>query len=116
MDSTPGRGIWEEVEQRRLEADRMLVLCSSESLLRDGVLKEIERQVDEDPTKIIPVSLDETWRQPGFHVVRGGADLKPFLLRQTLADFGNESRYAESLERLLTGLRRKPRRQSDAGR
>ncbi len=39
--------------------------------------------------------------------MRDGRDLKPFLLDRNYADFANLP-YEEALERLLTGLRRRP--------
>jgi len=40
--------------------------------MRDGVLKEIEKKIDEDPDKIVPVSLDELWKEKRFRIIRGG--------------------------------------------
>ncbi|MHB1417448.1 MAG: toll/interleukin-1 receptor domain-containing protein, partial [Chloroflexota bacterium] len=105
LDATPGMRSWTEIGQQRRSADKMVLLCSSSALVRDGVLKKIEGQIDEDPGKIIPVSLDDLWRHPGFRVVRGSRDLKPFLLERTYADFGRLE-YEQALQRLLSGLRR----------
>ena len=33
--------------------------------------------MDEDPEKIIPISLDELWKHPGFRVMRGVKGGKP---------------------------------------
>lgn len=63
----------------------------------------IEEQVGEDPHKMVPISLDDLWREPGFKVIRGTGDLKPFLLERNHADFGNLP-YEEAMERLLKGL------------
>lgn len=106
MDYTPGEKIWREITQKRQEAEKMIVICSSQTLIRDGVLKEIEEQIDEDPDKIVPISLDNTWKQSGFVVKRGQHDLKPFLLERNYADFCDESKYNESLSRLLRGIKR----------
>jgi hypothetical protein len=107
MDATPGKRVWGEITQRRREAEKMIVLCSAKSLIRDGVLKEIEEQIDEEPNKIVPISLDDTWRQDGFVIRRGKReDLKTFLLDRTYADFSDESKYNDSLKRLLKGIRR----------
>jgi hypothetical protein len=85
----------------------MVVICSAAALIRDGALKEIEEQIDEDPDKMIPISRDNLWREPGFRVVRGSHDLGPFLRDRNYADFCDESCYEESLQRLLKALRRK---------
>jgi len=105
MDATPGERTWQEIGEKRRGAEKMVVLCSAQALVRDGVLKEIEEQIDEDPDKMVPVSLDNLWKEPGFRVMRGNHDLKPFLLDRNYADFTKP--YEEALERLLKGLERK---------
>jgi uncharacterized protein YjbI with pentapeptide repeats len=107
LDYTPGERTWPEIIQKRREADRMIVLCSAASLLRDGVLKEIEEQIDEDPEKILPVSLDNIWKEPAFAVKRGSRDMKQFLLDHNYADFSDEAKYNQALCRLLSGLKKK---------
>lgn len=107
LDSTPGERTWQEIGRRRREADKMIVLCSAESLIRNGVLKEIEEQIDEDPDKIIPISLDNLWKEKGFRVMRSERDLKPFLLGINYVDFSDESTYEDSLNKLLKGLKLK---------
>ena len=109
MDTTPGEKTWTEIGRRRQEADKMVVLCSVKSLIRDGVKKEIEEQIDEDSEAIIPISLDEDWKHSGFQVARGDRDLRPFLMERNYADFSDPSRYEESLDRLLKALERKDR-------
>ncbi len=105
MHATPGQRTWTEIVRRRREADKVVVVCSADALVRDGVLKEIEEQVDEDPDKIVPISLDDLWKAPGFRVMRAERDLKPYLLERNHADFANLD-YEDALERLLKGLRR----------
>lgn len=106
MDYTPGKKVWGEIIQKRREAEKMIVLCSAKSLVRDAVLKEIEEQIDENPDKIVPISLDDLWKESGFSGKRGKRDLKPFLLERNYADFCHESAYNNSLRRLLKGLKR----------
>jgi len=105
-DSTVGAPSWKEIGQQRRGAEKMVAICSADALVRDGFLKEIEEQIDEDPEKLVPISLTDLWKQPGFRVVRGTKDLKPFLLEWNYADFLKLS-YEEALERLLKGLSRK---------
>ena len=62
----------------------MVVVCSIDALMRDGVKKEIDKQIDENPDKLVPVSLDNRWTHPGFKVQWGSRDLKTFLLRPEL--------------------------------
>lgn len=111
MHATPGQRTWTEIVRKRREADKVVVACSADALVRDGVLKEIEEQVDEDPDKIVPISLDDLWKASGFRVMRADRDLKPYLLERNYADFANLP-YDEALERLLRGLRRETQ-QSD---
>jgi len=106
MDATPGKRTRAEIGQKRREAEKMIVLCSAQALVRDGVLNEIEDQIDEDPDKIVPISLDNLWKEPGFKVIRGNRDLKPFLLERNSADFSDPLKYEQPLERLLKGLKR----------
>jgi hypothetical protein len=118
MDKTPGKRTWQEIGTKRREADKMVLLCSSAALVRDGVLKEIEEQIDEEPGKMVPISLDDLWKERGFRVQRVDRDLKPFLIERNYADFAGwdskPARYDKALEELLKGLRRpeikKPRR------
>lgn len=106
LDKTPGERTWREIGERRREADKMIVLCSAAALVREGVRKEIEEQIDEDPEKLIPISLDNLWRELGFRIVRGERDLKPFLLERNYADFSDVSNYESEFEKLLKALRR----------
>ena len=75
--------------------------------MRDGVLEEVEDQIDEDPDEVVPVSRDDLWRDRDFGIMRGARDLKPVLVKWNYADFANKP-YEEALEELLKGLRRPP--------
>jgi len=105
-DYTPGARTWKEIGKARRKAEKMIVLCSARSLIRDGVLKEIEEQIDENPDKILPISLDNLWQENGFLVRRAQRDLKPFLLERNYADFADEPAYEKSLQGLLRGIRK----------
>jgi len=105
-DYTPGKRTWLEIGNVRREAEKIIVLCSVRSLIPDGLLKELEDQINENPDKMIPVSLDPWWQEKGFLVQRAGMDLKPFLLDKNYANFHSKSVYEESFEKLLKGLRR----------
>lgn len=105
MDSIPGERTWREVGERRRNAERFVVVCSVSALVRDGVLKEIEEQIDDAPETILPISLDTLWIAPGFRVIRGNRDLKPFLLERNYVDFARLP-YEAALSKLLAGLRR----------
>ena len=103
-DATPGERTWREIGKNRREAGRMIVLCSAAALIRDGVLKEIEEQIDEDPDKMVPVSLDNLWKADGFRVMRGNRDLRPFLLDKNYADFSDPKTCENALSGLLRAL------------
>ena len=102
-DSLPGDETWPSINAARRFAERILIICSSESLLRQGVLKELEMQVDENRDKIIPIAVDTQWLSEGFRADRGLIDLIPFLRQRNYADFTTRS-YNEALERLLRAL------------
>jgi hypothetical protein len=113
LDKTPGRRTRREIGDARMGADKFVLLCSAATLVRDGVLEEIEDQINEDPERLVPISLDNLWKEPGFRIVRGAHDLKPDLVNRNYADFANKP-YEEALAELLKGLRwpevKKPRR------
>jgi len=104
-DKTVGERSGHEIVIERRGAEKMVVLCSAKALTRDRFLEEIEDQINEDPNKMVPISLDDLWKEPGFRVMRGTRDLKPFLLDKNYADFANKP-YEEALDELLKGLRR----------
>lgn len=108
LDYTPGESTWREIIQKRREFDKMIAVCSVSSLIRNGFLKELEEQLDEEPEKIIPISLDDVWKNEGFKVIRGERNLKPFLMEKNYADFEdwqiNSEKYEESLKKLLKAL------------
>jgi hypothetical protein len=108
-DKTPGESTWREIGEARRGADKTVVLCSMESLIRDGMKREIAEQLADDREKLIPVSLDELWKAKGFVIERDGVDLKQFLLERNYADFSDPAKYDEALEELLKGLARKKR-------
>lgn len=105
-DKTDFEKTWREIGNKRREAEKFIVLCSSQSLVRDGLLKELEEQVDEDVEKLAPISLDELWKQNGFLVMRAGRNLKPYIQDRNYADFGSNFNYKENFEKLLKALKK----------
>jgi hypothetical protein len=103
MNYTPGKRTWAEIIEQRRTSDKIIVICSALSLSRDGILKEIEQQIDEDPGKIIPVSIDQLWQEPSFPVKRGEHDLKPSLRDRNCADFATKP-FNEALNKLAMAL------------
>lgn len=104
MDYTPGQRTWKEIIDKRRASHKFLVICSTASLSRDGVLKEIEQQIDENPDKIIPVSKDLHWTEPSFMIKRGMSNLKPFLHERNYADFATKP-FNEALDRLAKAIK-----------
>jgi hypothetical protein len=109
LDATPGERTWKEITEQLREAERVIVICSASALVRDGLLKELEKLIDEEPQKIVPVSVDDLWEEPGFRVVRGVKDLKPFLSDRNYVDF-HSTPFEEATKRLLKGLTSRPAR------
>ena len=106
LDAKPGAGLEKEIEDNIRRSEKMIVICSKASLVRQGVLKELKSQINKDVDNIVPVSLDNVWTGDDFHVEWERQNLKPFLNRQIYADFSDPSGYEESLEVLLRGVMR----------
>ena len=105
MDKTVGKPTWGEIEEQLDRFEKMVVLCSIDALLRDGVKKEIDKQIDKNADNLVPVSLENRWTQRGFKAEWADRDLRTWLKDRNYADFANKP-YDEALEDLLKGLRR----------
>ncbi len=105
-NAMPGARTQQEIVQNRREAEKVITLCSVRSLIREGVLSEIDDQIREDPDKLIPISLDDVWQHRGFRVMWNSRDLKPLLQERNYADFSDESAYQTSFAKLLAALER----------
>ena len=103
-DYIPGERTWNQIRRKRREAGKFIVLCSVGGLMQAGPKKEIEDQMDDDPAKIIPVSLDNRWRASGFEVRRAERDLKTDLLPLNYVDFSPGTDHPTAFEQLLRGL------------
>lgn len=113
-DAVPGDKTWEAIDVQLQRSARMLVVCSAASLVREGVQRELVKQIVRAPKAIIPLSLDEVWRARSFVVSREGHDLKSALMDRFRVDF-HALEFDEGFQRLLGALtkrRRKPRRKS----
>ena len=108
-DYTPGVPPEREIKQKIREYEKLVVVCSSEALVREGVLDEIEEQITLNPDNIIPVLRDHRWREKTFPVQWKNPNTKAFLDRQAYVDFSYSSKYDDSLDRLLKGLERTDR-------
>jgi hypothetical protein len=85
-------------------AERVLIVCSKESLKSSGMLKELETQIDENRDKLIPIALDEIQSLRNLKAGRGIIDLMPSLNERNYADFARWP-YGKAFERLLKALR-----------
>lgn len=107
---TIGERIDSEVYQRIQEHDRVILVCSSKSLNRPGVLHEIQETFDREAcdggaTYLLPVTLDD-------YVFRGWRATHPVLAervgRRVVGDFRgtarSKKRFDEALARLLDAL------------
>lgn len=112
-DSKPGEPVWKSIGKELRSKNRMLVICSARSLAREGMRKEISRQVDEDPNKIIPLSLNDDWRQPDFSIEWEGRDLKPYLADTNGVDLSR--RGDERAVNAILGALQKPKRSNARG-
>lgn len=106
LDNTLGQRSWSEISGEVRRRDRIIVICSAAGLSRDGVLKELEIAIDEDPDKIIAVSRDDDWKADDFSVRRGDSDLKPHLLERNYADMSKARNVGGQTRRLLERLKR----------
>jgi hypothetical protein len=100
-DSTPTSKIWEEINEHMQATDRTLCICSASSIQRDGFAKEVLRQSQLSPEKLIVVQLDIEWAT--VELPRGSMhELARNALRERNALNFNRSEWHDSFSRLLT--------------
>ncbi len=110
-DAIAGRPTLEEERRARMNADKVVVVCSGAGLGQPGLLREIDETIQENPRKLIPVLKDVQWLSDPYHVTRDHRDFKPYLRDQVWADFDAKS-YRVAFPDLLAGLsKRWPSRQ-----
>jgi hypothetical protein len=111
--ATIGARIDNEVYERIQEHDRVILVCSSHSLNRPGVLHEIQETFDREArdggaTYLLPITLDD-------YVFTGWRATHPVLAervgRRVVGDFQgtarSKNRFDEALARLLDALKTK---------
>jgi hypothetical protein len=92
--------------------DRMLLVCSKASLVRPGVLNEIEKVLEREArdggaSYLIPIRLDDyvftEWKPPN-------ADLADAVRARVVADFRgadtDDAKFNEGLRRLIAALKK----------
>lgn len=106
-----GRRIGDEVHSRIQEHDRVILVCSRDSLDRPGVRNEIQETFDREArdggaTYLLPIMLDD-------YVLSGWDDpLAQRVRDRVVGDFrgadGDEAVFGKALDRLLAALRKHP--------
>ena len=104
-DARWGRTLMREVDTAVRVYDKLVVICSENSLKAEAVIREIERALQreqrEDTEILFPIRIDDSvfsWKH----------ELQPDLARKTIGDFRdwkNPDSYKSSLERLIHNLR-----------
>ena len=112
-DAVWGRDIEENIDRGVRDYDKLIVICSENSLNSEPVLREIERALQkEQSTKekykktkriLFPVIIDDYFYKKWDH------QLKPLMLRIVYGDFRGRkdpTKYKKALNRLLEGLKK----------
>jgi uncharacterized protein YjbI with pentapeptide repeats len=107
-DAEFGQPLHRVMSQGVNEYDRVILICSEQSLERSGVLNEIEQALAREArmggiSLLIPIALD---RYLFDHWNPKRADLKRALLARVVADFSDSAAYAPQFQRLLSALRK----------
>lgn len=88
--------------------DRIILICSAQSLHRKGVQNEIEKVLEREAREggsslLIPITIDN-------YIFEDWAPVRPALkgeiLNRVVADFRNNDSYKDQLHRLLRALRK----------
>jgi len=101
-----GRGVWEAIDEPIRKYDKLIVICSENSLQSGPVLREVERALRREDAEgkniLFPVRIDEylfeKWEHP----------FKSDVLSKVVGDFRqwrNRDGYRRAFERLLRALR-----------
>src|SRR5579864_2379265 len=111
--ATLGERIDNEVFRRIQDNDRILLICSKDSLDRPGVLNEIQETLDREArdggaTYLLPVMLDD-YVLTGWHAAQ--PELAERIGRRIIGDFSKAKRskanFDTALERVIDALKRK---------
>lgn len=105
-DARMGRGVWEEIENPIMNYDKVLLVCSENSLQSGPVLREIERTLQREDREhrhiLFPIRLDDYvfkgWEHPR----------KPDVIEKVIGDFRdwrNPDSYEASLKKLIEDLK-----------
>ncbi len=104
-DSTFGKGTWSEIDKSMQSCDKIIVVCSRNSLRSGPVLREIERALQREDAEgkdiLIPLRIDDYVLQEWQHPRR--ADV----VAKVVGDFQqwhDQESYRKSLKRLINAL------------
>jgi hypothetical protein len=104
-DAIYGSKMWQEIDMRIKSCDKVIVVCSVNSLKSEPVLREMERTLQrEDIEKrdiLVPISIDNYLFDNWSH------HRKADILAKVIADFrgwSTKKSYLTSLSRLMTAL------------
>ena len=105
-DARWGESVWAEIDRSIQLNDKLILVCSRDSLTSEPVMREIERclaREDRERRNILfPISIDD------YIFVEWEHERKQDILRKVIGDFQNwqnAGSYAAALETLLLGLR-----------
>ena len=109
-DSVPGTRIHRETRAGIREYDRVILICSENSLSRPGVLAEIKHTLGREEKAggaelLIPVAVDRfvyDWAP------ERAPEIAEAIQERGIADFTNPNRFSDSLAKLLTALEKRP--------
>lgn len=115
-DAIPGSKLHREIRLNIGRYERVILICSQDSLPRGGVLHEIEKVLQREAieggsTVLLPITLDDAVFAAKW-APEGRQDLRDEILERVVGDFrgavGSEQKFQEGLRRLLIALK-KPR-------
>ncbi|MCH8087271.1 MAG: toll/interleukin-1 receptor domain-containing protein, partial [Chloroflexi bacterium] len=103
-----GRGVWANIDRAIHVYDKLIVVCSKDSLGRAPVLREIERALQKedqlrgqgasDPDVLFPIRLDSYVIDEWEH------ERKADVVAKVIGDFRDPAQYEQELGRLIEAL------------
>lgn len=106
-DATFGKGVWDEIDKQIRSSNKVIIICSKNSLQSAPVLREIERTLQREDEEgkdiLLPIRIDDYVLEDWDHPRR--ADV----INKVVGDFQkwrNQEKYRESLWRLIDAIKR----------
>lgn len=112
-DARPGQKLHQQAAYNINDYDRVIAICSAQSLTRPGFLNELQTVLDREAraggeSLVIPIRLDDAVLQDDW-VPPGRQELKVAITDRVIGDFrswNDEAEFAEALDRLIRELRK----------